>query len=335
MIGVVARGENRGLGHLTWEVVRALQPDRVLVVDVGGRDRGHELHRDRYPDATFVTWSPDCTLDERTCREWLDGLDVVYLAETPYDERFPQWARDARARCVVHAMPEFWRYGHLPFDAVWNPTTWRMDLLPALAHVVPVPVPLDRWPTPAKERPGPPTFLHVAGHRTTGDRNGSVLLARALRHVTQPMRVRVLAQGSFPRLRAPLHVDLEVSTAGPNSYWTMYDDADVLVLPRRYGGLSLPVLEAAGAGLALVCSDVEPNRTWPIVPVPARPRTSLRTPGGEVRSFEADPRRLAHFLDVLAERDELRWQHQREARAWAEANSWDVLRDEWRARLCG
>lgn len=334
-IGVVARGENRGLGHLTWEVVRALQPDRVLVVDVGGRDRGHVLHPERYPDATFVEWDADQRLDEATCREWLDGLDVVYLAETPYDDRFVGWAHEHDVRVVVHAMPEFWRYGHLPFDDVWNPTIWRMDLLPPGARVTEVPVPLDRWPVPAKERPGVPTFLHIAGHRTAGDRNGSVLLIRALRYVTQPMRVRVLAQGSFPRLRAPALVDLEVVTEGPDDYWRMYDDADALVMPRRYGGLSLPVLEAAGAGLALVLSDCEPNRTWPLVPVPARARTHLRTPGGDVRSFEADPRRLAHFLDVLAERDELRWQHQREARAWAVAHSWGVLAAQWIERLCG
>lgn len=330
MIGVVARAEDRGLGHLTWEAVRALEPDRVLVVTMGARDAGFDTHLERFPGATIVEWQADGTLDPAVVRPWLDGLEVVYGAETPYDDRFAAWCKVAGVSFVLHAMPEFWRpqwgtYG----ERVWNPTSWRHSTLPPGSRIVGVPVALDRWPAPAPLRTEP-VFVHVVGHRTAGDRNGSVVLNRALPYITHPIRLRIISQSArFPALRPSPNVELELVRGGPADYWRLYDDADVLVMPRRYGGLSLPVQEAMGAGLAVVMTDVEPNREWPIVPVVARPRSTIRTPGGTVQSYEPDPRRLGHFLSTLAERHELRHQHQREARAWAESASWANVRDRW------
>jgi glycosyltransferase involved in cell wall biosynthesis len=336
VIGVVARADNRGLGHLTWEACRALQPDRVLVVvPSDGRARGFEQHVERYPGAVVVEWA-NGVLDRDTVADFLIGLDAVYLAETPYDDRFLRWARVAGVRATLHAMPEFWRpEWDVEQVHVWNPTRWRHDTLPARAEVVGVPVPLDRWPDPAPHRDGPATFVHIAGHRTAGDRNGTITLLRALRFTRQPMRLRVFAQGSFPRVRAPANVELDVVRDGSHDYWRAYDDADALVLPRRYGGLSLPVQEAAGAGLALVLSDVEPNSMWPSVRVTAHGRGHVRAPGGDVRSHETDPRRLAMALDRLSTDVELRHAQQHAARAWAGAHSWAVVLDEFRARLCG
>lgn len=339
MIGVVARAEDRGLGNLTWEAVRALQPDRVLVVTMGARDAGFVAHLDRFPGATVVEWNLDGQLPGGEVKRWLSGLDAVYCAETPYDERFPGWCAQLGVRCVIHAMPEFFRpaWAELPGVTWWNPTTWMQPSLPPGSRIMPVPVALDRWPIPASDRAEPDvvTFLHVVGHRTAGDRNGTISLANALRRATAPMRVRFLVQGSsFPTVRSSPQVEIEVVRGGVEQYWDLYEGADVLVMPRRYGGLSLPVQEAAGAGLALVMTDVEPNRTWPIVPVPVRQRFPIHTPAGDVTTVEADPRVLALTLDHLATRRADLLDHQLAARAWAEENDWDRWAPRWRQALC-
>lgn len=336
-VGVIARAENRGLGHLTWEAARALEPDRVLVVTVGARDRGFETHVERFPGATFVEWRANGLLPAAPVRAWLDGLDVVYAAETPYDPRLPAWCETAGVRLVLHVMPEFFRDEWADESCeLWNPTDWRHELLPARARVVPVPVPLDRWPTPAPLCDGPARFVHVAGNRAAGDRNGSILVTRALGLVQTPVHLRIFTQGaSFPAVRTPRHVQLEVVRGGVDDYWRLYDDADVLVMPRRYGGLSLPVNEAAGAGLAVVLSDVVPNRSWPATFVPARPRSQIRAPGGSVQSYEADPKRLAFALDSLNENVELRHRQQEAAREWADSHSWANLRPLYRELFAG
>jgi hypothetical protein len=44
----------------------------------------------------------------------------------------------------------------------------------------------------------------------------------------------------------------------PN-YLDQYKDGDVLVIPRKYGGLCLPMQEALAHGIPVIMPDIEPN----------------------------------------------------------------------------
>lgn len=310
-----------------------MRPQRTLVVrEPGAEARGFAPHFDWYPGAPVTSFDPKRgELDETVVREFLDGLDVLYTAETFYDHRIPDWCAQAGVVPVVHQMPEF-RRDWPPNVVVWAPTSWRMDLHPPGAPVVPVPVDTRRIrfaPTPFTDD-GPLRLLHVVGKRAASDRNGTLTFNEAMRWVVAPIHVTYTCQDrSFPNpSRLPRYVTAELRR--PPNYWDAYPGHHALVLPRRYGGLSLPVQEALAAGLAVVLPDVSPNTDWPAVRVPARFRGRLRCAAGMLPLAEVDPRALAGVVDGLPERLPGLVAAGRE---WVAEHSWDALAPLYEAML--
>lgn len=239
-------------------------------------------------------------LDEEVVRPWLQDLDVVFCVETPHDWRVPEWCREFNVRLVVQGNPEFVRHQieDTPHpDRWWWPTSWRLDELPE-GDVMPVP--MDR--RPAKRSTDTKLhILHVIGKRAHGDRNGTEMLVQAMRMVHQPMKLTIHSidgdVAQFSRNRA---VELKLNLDSVDDLWSMYDDQDILVLPRRYGGLSLPAVEASAAGLVVAMTDCSPNKELAAVLFPARPRGTLRLACGDIPSWQANPNEMAQMLDVLA-----------------------------------
>jgi glycosyltransferase involved in cell wall biosynthesis len=332
-VGLIARGEDRGLGNLTWEFARHVKPERVLLVHMGELARGFEMHASRYESPTVVSFD-GVSLPEATVREWLDGLDVVYSAETFYDHRLPDWCRDAGVRSILHVMPEFYRE-HVPQpDEIWLPTIWRADLVPNRRHeIVPVPVALDRWPVRQNEIGGTMRVLHVAGRRAANDRNGTNLVLAAANRLIGDVEVVVTCQDP---MRQPSRRGLVVRAQNEPDYWKLYRDFDVLLMPRRFGGLCLPAQEAAAAGLALVMTDCTPNSSWPIVPIVVRQHSKMRTPGGDVHLANATSSAVADAVNRLARDRDLLAVMRTRARGWAIDRSWSTLLPTYRGLLgCG
>jgi hypothetical protein len=322
-----ARADDRGLGRLTHDFYTHMAPDRTLVVDMRPHARGFIQHLDRYGDDATVVPFNNGTFDVDFMRRFFEGLDVAIMYETAYDHRAYDIARAVGCRTVLMSMPEFHRHAteRLPHpDVIWVPTTWRLDTIPG-ARIVPIPVTLD--PDRAERPTGKPLrVLHVAGHRAAGDRNGTIPFLRALRDVRSPVAVRVTTQDRLPNVQHVRHLISVVSHV--DDHRRLYDKADVLVMPRRYGGLCLPVQEALAAGIGIVMTGCEPNMdTWPIEPLAWRPgTTTIKTPGGPVPLADPDIADITRAIDRLAlsptRVDELRDR----ARTWAAANSWETLR---------
>lgn len=332
-VGLIARAEaGRGLANQTYEVCRHLDPERVLLIDPG-RDGRFTQHPERYAgwDTTVAVWR-NGRLDEQTVRSWLDGLDVVYTAETPYDPRLPQWASEAGCGVVVHANPEFLS----PSDAKaavtwWAATPWRIEHLPARTRVVPMPAvdpPFTHQPTDRMR------FLHVAGWPAIADRNGTQIVAAAARMMT--VDCDVIIRGQHRQITAHRHngpAVLRAEHACPVDYWDNYRGADVLVMPRRFGGLCLPAIEAMAVGLPVVMSDCSPNEVWPGPRVPTTSTDVVGTRAGVIPLHDTDPRALAATLDELAANSELVDKLRQEATEWATANSWEALKPTWLEEL--
>lgn len=330
-IGLIARAEDRGLGNACWEWARHMHPDRTLVVIPDAVRHAHlTSHLGRYPDATLTRF--DGTLHELTCREWLDGLDVVYTCETFYDWGFCRWAREQGVATVCHVMPEWMRpeWAAAP-TAWWAPTSWRLDLLPHGTRLVPVPIPADRFSATRERTPGPFRWLHIAGARTFADRNGTLALldtARAL-NPDQTVTVRTQSDGY-----EPLAENTTVDTTNVTNYWDMYAGFDALIMPRRYAGLCLPVLEAFGAGLPVVMTDLSPqNVDWPVETVPTLDGQSVRMFGRQIPTSSVDVHELADTMNRWAANPD-------EVEAWSAkvadyvaANRWEVRVPQIRAEL--
>lgn len=340
-LGLVARADDTGLGVQSWEFFRAMQPERTLLVEMGrGAHRQFDTHYEWYPGATRVTFAGG-RLPEHDTRRWLKGLDVVFAAETFYDPDFYDWADSAGVATVVQANPELLR----PLDVLpqsptawWAPTSWRLEHLPEGTRVVPVPVADDRFSFRIPERAGPLRVLHVEGHRALADRNGTNLVYAALRRVVGPMQLTMLTQErrqSVPvTRRARPGLQIKSQAGGVGNYWDLYADQDVLVLPRRYGGLSLVAQEAMASGLAVVMTDAEPQcSTWPIVPVRGRPSDTVKMNCGSVQLTDANPVELARVLTELAHDPESLQAAQIESLKWAMQNRWSVLADTYSAEL--
>lgn len=330
-LGVLARTEaGRGLANQTWEACKHLDPERVLLVDPG-RDGRFTQHPERFDqwETTSVRWSGGHLVAEGAVRDWLDGLDVVYSAETPYDLRLPQWAAEVGCGVVVQANPEFLS----PADAKaavtwWVATPWRMEHLPARTRVVPMPAPSAPFTVEPGERL---RFLHTAGWPAVADRNGTDIVAQAAGLLTSG--AEVVIRGQHRDVHRFQRRGVRVEQGCLPDYWDLYRDADVLVMPRRFGGLNLPALEALSAGLVVVMSDCSPNEVWPGPRVETTCTDTVATRCGLLPLHDTDPRALAAVMDELAANPELVAKLRAEAAEWVRANTWDALKPLWLEEL--
>lgn len=322
-LGVVARFDEGGLGVMTWEAARHLAPDELMLVECPPC-RGEE-HRERFaglaPSVRYVS-HPSQLGDSARWAAFVEACDVIYTAETTYLPDLHVLCAAAGVRLVVHAMPELYDSGSKPLFDVWAPTSWLQPLLPASTQLVPVPV--DRVRCASRPITEVRTMLHVSSPAML-DRNGTELVRAALPYCQHPFELLISGPGKPP----------EPVTVGPvivrpiepvRDYWRLYDDVQALVLPRRYGGLSLPMQEAASCGLPIVSINVEPQKRWlcPWLAVPEHRLTSARMKGGQINVWSCDPKLLAQRIDALVACDpapavtasEL-WAHSLDWERWA------------------
>lgn len=304
-IGVVARPEtSRGLGIQTREVVNHLPVERVLQVNfpipTGARQ---DYDHPRVQHATY-----DVTkhrLDLGLIEDFLRGLDVVFCAETPYDWRLLEVARELGVKTVVQGNPEFVRHGQPDFDLPhpdewWWPSRWRLNKVPS-GQVVPVPMPTI---APARAPAvSPLSVLHVSGHRAHEERNGTDLFLRALSYTTKPMHITVTSVDENPitMVRPRRNITFRALPAGFTNRWDAYLGHHLVVIPRRYGGLCLPALEAAACGVAVAMPDSSPNADFATILMPYSSTRHVKLACGPVEVPEVEPQVIAEMLDSYAD----------------------------------
>lgn len=340
-LGLIARADNRGLGVQLWEAYRHLSPVRTMVVDCPSK-APLPLHLERFPGATVVKGFPAIA----DCREFLDGIDVVYTAETPYNPALFSEADAIGVRSVLHYNHEF--LAHLQQPGLPTPTLfaapsmWRYSEVPYRNKTfLPVPIALDRFAD--VQRPSRSTatdFLHIVGRPAVADRNGTADLLAALPYVRSSITVTIRCQDPayVPSL---LHarslrsnIELVIQSADVPDYWENYRVGDVLVMPRRFGGLCLPAQEALGAGMPVIMPDIDPNDTWLpadwLVPATKSGEFMAKT---RIDLHTSDPRALAAKIDQFASDRTFFAESQTTAADLAKRNSWDALLPEYQRVL--
>lgn len=325
-LGLLARIDHRGLATLTGNVWRNMEPERVLIVDMGEHSP-YPCRPWEHPDRWGVVTYDELLAGRYDWGSFLDGLRCVYTAEIPYDFRLFDEARRRGVRTVLHVMPELDPYRRQPRlprpDVVALPTSWMAD---RYRDAVLLPVPIE----PHCGEFGA-AVLHPAGHPAMRDRNGTRIVLEASDLAKARWLVRAQQPPDKPWHSARVEVG-DVPRTGD-----IYRDAGMVVLPRRYGGLSLTLHEAIAAGLPVIATDAEPygEQLHPAGRLPVRSVGSFEAKGGRITMRSPAAADLAAAVAVVEADEGLRAEMAAHSRSWAQEASWDLLRPCWEAVLGG
>lgn len=277
---------------------------------------------------------------------WLRGLDVVLTAECPYHFSLYTIAAQLGIKTVLAVNPEFcdyFRHPQWPQPSLYAaPTTWMFDRLPDPKVLLPVPVATEHFHPQTADKAV--SFCHVIGRPAIHDRAGTADLLLALESVLADITVTITCQEpgyvqsliDATDIRLPDNIRLVVADGDVANYWELYTGQHVLISPRRFGGLSLPMQEACAAGMPVIAPAVSPNTDW----LPA----DWLIPATHVGSFIAHTDVQLYTVDHLAlaaKIDEIATDHTyfRDASAQAlgiaKQLSWENLEPEYRRVLAG
>lgn len=270
-----ARMDNSGLGQQTLEFYRYMKPAKTVVVDISVLEKTPERVLKQYPERYTDTPYGDVKIiygipNQTDIREFLEGLDVVFIAESAYNMVFYRIAKEMGVKTAVQYNYEFfdWYDGSLwandcP-DLFIAPSTWHYEDVSALAekrgvkHVY-LHVPVARDKIKRRYIDQALSFVHIAGRPATHDRNGTYTFLRAIQQsegdlrgvaVTQDKNLKQEINSEYPSIE--VKCDLK-------EYQDCYKKGSVLVLPRKYGGNCLPMNEALAAGMPVIMSKVSPQ----------------------------------------------------------------------------
>lgn len=327
-LGLLAWWTPTGLGYQTRDLHDHLHPARTLVIDLSDR-KGMPAHQGWFPDA-MVTPCPPSDAD---CRRFLDGLDVVICCETPMNYSLFTLARERGVRTILQANFEFLDYANdvslprptvLALPSPWNRHRYDTGRFPNLWDL---PVPTDPTRFPQRAITEAKTFLHIAGRPAAQDRNGTYTyleVADRCRDL-EARWVLTIQQPTQEITRRANQAGVEIIT-NPTDPADLYAEGDILILPRRYGGLCLPANEALQTGMPVVMPDIDPNNTWlpPEWMVPARPSGQFRAKT-LIDVWSADPEALETLCRRLTAEPATVAAWATRAREIAAARTWDAL----------
>ena len=307
-IGLICRADNGGLGAQTHDFYRNMNPAKTLVIDISHLT-GFENHLERYPDAKVHKGFLD-----NEAIEWItDNVDVIFTIEIPYNYALFETARRKGVKTFLQYNYEFLDYmrePELPYpDVLMAPSHWNfgkvLEKFGSKAIVDYLPVPVDRTIFKYRKREQAKTFIHVAGHTLYEDRNGTEIVIEALNYLKKGAKIIIYSQhdlgipkekiGKFPQY------ELEIREGDFKYRDELYKEGDVLIFPRRYGGLSLQLNEAMSSGIVPIMTDVMPQNTMLkqellLAPIHIKP---IQTRGADIDCYGVDPRLVALKIDEM------------------------------------
>lgn len=256
--------------------------------------------------------------------EALLNCDVIIFFEEAFHWKLIPEARKRGVKTVLMPMYECTR-SPLPYHPDIIITTSDLDqkYYPEGIRInVPVSVP---W----KLREKAVHFVHNAGNGGLGGRNGTRELIEAMKHVKSPIRLTIRSQSPTVTSSDP-RIEVVQGTVPFNELWSM---GDVFVFPEKFNGLSLPLQEAFASGMLVMCGDRFPMNTWlpkePLIPVSKYVRESIAV---EFDSAVLSPLDIAKTIDKWYNSDITEYSYR--GKRWAEANSWDVLKNKYLNIIC-
>lgn len=331
-IALLAFSTQTGLGIQTYNFYKYMKPAKTLIADLSsmnGMPTRHEL----FPDAQVVQGIPDCN-----AMNWLsDDVDLIFVCETPLNYCLFEKAAIKNVPTVLQYNYEFLDYlnrPELPAPTVLAaPTIWHKKDVESLniAPVLDLPVPTEVSDIISREISQCRTISHIAGRQAIHDRNGTNTFIDAAIKCGNKFKFVIYAQSLDKETErhieyAQSKIDLTV-VWDVDDYMDMYREADLLVLPRKYGGLCLPMQEALAAGIPVIMPDIEPNgyrlpKQWLV----KADRTRSFMTRTQIDIFETDADHLAFKMCQFGDDELMRWSN-KEALEIGKGLKWETLKE--------
>jgi hypothetical protein len=266
-LGIIARCDNTGLGNQTRELVKMLNPDKILLID------SHSFNNNKQYPNWYNGYSVIKTIRgmprTKEILSFLDDIDVVISCETFYHLDFIDIARKKNIKTILQYNYEL--FGNmvnpewpLP-DVLLAPSIWNLDIVKekfeSKCKVAHLPPPTDtslfnivRENNLSKTHK---RILHVAGKKAAKDRNGTNTVVEMLKHSNADYELVVATQTPLDFITKDSR--LKINKDNVTNREDLYNGYDAMVLPRRYAGLCLPMNEALISGLPVFMTDISPN----------------------------------------------------------------------------
>ena len=266
-LGIIARCDNTGLGNQTKELVKMLNPDKILLIDSYSFNNNKQYPQwyDGYNVIKTVKGMP------RTNEvvSFLDGIDVVISCETFYHLDFVDMARKRNIKTILQYNYEL--FGNLVHpewllpDVLLSPSSWNIDVVKekfgSKCKIYHLPPPTDTSLfNAARENNLSKThkrILHIAGKKAAKDRNGTNTVVEMLKHSSADYELVIATQTPLDFITKDSR--LKINKDNVRNREDLYNGYDAMVLPRRYAGLCLPMNEALISGLPVFMTDISPN----------------------------------------------------------------------------
>lgn len=262
MIGLIARRDNTGLGIQTHEFYKHISPDKTLVVDVSSLNHLQQYPY-RYPKCKVVTDK----ISIEDINEFLDGLKVIFCCETPYNYELFRLARRKGIKIILQYNYEFLEMNSLRDvyypDVFASPSLWNIEnVKKEFKNVMYLPVPVNRELLPFVEKKKFKRFLHIVGNSAEHDRNGTAATLQAFKNTGRTdieLVVKCFNKKASDKWVASASKNITIDTNNTTNYEHNYVGFDAMILPRKYGGLCLPMQEALSCGMPVIMTAISPN----------------------------------------------------------------------------
>jgi hypothetical protein len=311
-LGIIARSDNTGLGNQTMELVKMLNPDKILLIN-SAFFNNNKQHPEWYKDYTVIETRKGMPKTSEII-EFLDGLDVVISCETFYHLELVDRAKKQGIKTILQYNYElFGNLAHpewtLP-DVLLAPSIWNLDLVVqkfgSKTKVMHLPPPTDQFLFNEARKinlsKDHNRILHIAGKKAAKDRNGTDSILEMIKYSKEDYELVIKSQTPLNVVCKDSRVKIEIGN--PDNRQDMYTGFDAMVLPRRYAGLCLPMNEALMSALPVFMTDISPNNA--ILPdkwlIESHKIDEFKTKS-MVDVYNADPNKLAKVIDKYVEND--------------------------------
>jgi hypothetical protein len=268
-LGIIARSDNTGLGNQTMELVKMLNPDKILLIN-SQFFNNNKQHPEWYKDYNVIETRKGMPRTNEVV-SFLENIDVVISCETFYHLELVDLAKQKGIKTILQYNYElFGNLAHpewtLP-DVLLAPSSWNLDLIIEKfgnkTKVMHLPPPTDqslfneaRGINLSKDHK---RILHIAGKKAAKDRNGTESIIRMMKYSKEDYELVIKSQTPLNLICNDSRVKIEIGD--PENRQDMYSGFDAMVLPRRYAGLCLPMNEALMSALPVFMTDISPNNT--------------------------------------------------------------------------